>query len=86
MVESTVLNQALTQKIWPAITGDDADVYTCPEGLRWLKFDSVSSCLANNSRNPRNALVNGVVQFVCKNQARMRSISVVTDSTYNKNC
>lgn len=85
-IESSVLTQSLVEKIWPAITGDDVDVYTCPEGLKWVKFDQISSCIGNNARNPRFAKVNGLIQFVCKNQARMRTISVDTDVTYNKVC
>ena len=85
MIQSSVLTQALVQRIWPAMTGDN-DIYTCPEGLKWLKFDQISSCIGNQARNPRNAQVNGVIQFVCKNQARMRSMSVETDVVYNKVC
>ncbi|KAL4546888.1 hypothetical protein Ndes2526B_g07695 [Nannochloris sp. 'desiccata'] len=86
LIESSVLTQTLVQQIWPKITGDDVDVYTCPEGLKWIQFQQISSCIGNNARNPRFARVNGLAQFVCKNQARIRSISIRADVNYSKVC
>jgi hypothetical protein len=85
-IEASVLTQTLVQKVWPNISGDDADIYTCPEGLKWIQYSQISSCIGNNARNPRFAKVNGLVTFVCKSQARARNITMATDVVYNKVC
>ena len=75
LIELSVLSQTLVEGVFPDISGDDADIYTCPEGFKYINLEGpIQSCIGNNARNPRFALVNGVAEFVCKNQARRRFI------------
>jgi hypothetical protein len=86
-IEASVLAQTIVQNIWPSMVGNpDYEPYICPEGLKWIQYSQISSCIGNNARNPRFAKVNGLYTYVCKNQARARNITVEADVVYNKVC
>jgi len=88
-LQISVLTQTLVEKIWPSISGDDADIYLCDGdagGVFKLGFDQISSCIGNNARNPREANVGGFIQYRCRQQARIRSISVRANVQFTKTC
>lgn len=83
-----LLSQAMKSYVWPKVKGTpDGDIYYCPEGVKSMVYPgnikTYKSCI---SKDGTSAIVRGPVQFVCAQQARIRTVSVVANVQYVNTC